>query len=93
MQLHSSILKIHYIYLWLLSPTKNGSKYSRMDQVEFVEDRPYHFKFFKNFLQQIFSWSILEYLEPYVSPYGDPFLISKFSVITCPSVAKTSANI
>ena len=44
-----------------------------MDQVEFVEDRPYHFKFFKNFLQQIFSWSILEYLEPYVSPYGDPF--------------------
>ena len=51
----------------------NGTKYSSMDQVKFVEDslskiwsdmaclsRPYHFRFFKG------SWSILEYFIPVV---------------------------
>ena len=34
--------------------------YSRMDKVNFVEDRPYNFKYFKGCLKRL---SILEYLD------------------------------
>ena len=33
-----------------------GSRYSRMDQVKLVKD-------------SLFTWSILEYLEPFLLPY------------------------
>ena len=41
-----------------------GPKYSRVDQVKFVEDRFY----LKQILQKKnFTWSILEYFAPYVN--------------------------
>ena len=45
-----------------------GSRYSKMDQVKFVEDslsdriRPYHFKLFKGYLPQILLGSFLNNL-------------------------------
>ena len=61
-----------------------GAKYSKMDQVKFVEDildkcvvcwgRPYHFKFFKGCLPH-FTRSILEYSVPNV------FAFSEYNVI------------
>ena len=33
--------------------------------------RPCHFKFFKGCLQQIFTWSIHEYLNPYAELLSD----------------------
>ena len=40
----------------------NGTKYSRIDQEKFVEDRPYHLKFFNGCLQQILPGPFLNTL-------------------------------
>ena len=44
----------------------DGTKYSRMDQVKFVEDRPYPFRFFKGCLPQILPGPFLNTL-PYIN--------------------------
>ena len=49
------------IYEHLKNQKTYESRYSRIDQVKFVEDclsKPYHFKFL--------TWPIFEYLDPYI---------------------------
>ena len=43
--------------------------------------RPYHFKFFKGCLPQNFTWSVLEYLDPYNTVNSEKKKINRFLML------------